>query len=1143
MTHARLLVVALIIVLSPVNSVADEPPIRVEQSILNLALEPVTPNTSPGNQYTSAVLDYAMVIGIDRTPNGRLWAAWVAGGDSEKGLFVAASSDDDGRTWTEPRLVIDPKDAPTGLARRALVGNFWTDPTGRLWLFYDQSMGYFDGRAGVWAITCDNPDAEKPVWSKPRRIWHGATLNKPLVLKDGDWLLPVSLWTRNKIGPAALREEFRDLDEFRMANVFVSRDKGKSWERRGGVTIPESDFDEHTMVELKDGRLWLLARTKYGLAESFSSDNGKTWSDPKPSAIKHTNARIFLRRLASGRLLLVKHGKIDERTPKRSHLTAFLSDDDGKTWKDSLVLDEREGVSYPDGFQAPDGSVSVIYDHNRASDREILLARFTEEDILAGKFASPRAKARMFVHKARGVNWVQQAAADAKRDRTAIVYDGKKPNSMVCDTTLRELPDGSWVLFFLAGGDKEPSPDNYTAIARSTDQGRTWSESKAFDVGFPREGNTIGQGPTEVLVVGKRTTLFFSTHAKHWSSQWRSWTMHSDDSGKTWSKPEPLPGRLQERTFIRPHLVTRDGRILLPFQHYIGPDADKEKPPLDRAFTNPRLGVLSSGDGGKTWTEHGDIKLTNDDRYFGWAEPTLAETADGRIVMLIRADKLGGVLYAAESKDGGKTWPALAAKTDIPNPGSKATLFQLGGDAVALLHNPNPDHRSPLALWVSFDGLRTWPYRRVLVAASSDGPKGRLNYPDGFVSQDRQWLHFAYDDNRHRAVLYSAKLPPVPAEPQPAPKPKDDPARLPPPVNTTPGPEYADKTRIFQGIPGLERARNGRLWATWYAGGPDEPGEGPGNYVTLVTSGDDGKTWSAPKLVIDPPGQVRAYDPCLWIDPDGKLWLFWAQSFGWWDGRSGVWAITSDNPGDESPKWSAPRRLMDGIMMNKPTVRSTGEWLFSVAIWERKADARTPAERRHEQGEASGANVWATHDKGKMFERLGQVRVPKRVFDEHMLVERKGGDLWMLVRAAYGIGESTSTDGGKTWAVGKETTIPHVNSRFFLRRLASGKLLLVTHEPPDGKTRSHLTARLSADDGETWTGGLVIDERIGVSYPDGVQAADGTIYLVYDFERTKSKQILMATFTEADVTAGKLVSEKARLRVVVNQATGARMGK
>ncbi|MGV3757768.1 MAG: exo-alpha-sialidase, partial [Verrucomicrobiota bacterium] len=143
----------------------------VASEILPLGLEPVPLNVNPGPEYSAAQLDYAMVIGLDRTPKGRLWAAWVAGGDSDKGLFVAASSDDGGQTWSPTRLVIDPVDSPTGIRRRALVGNFWTDPTGKLWLFYDQSMGYFDGRAGAWAITCGNPDAEKPVWSTPRRIW------------------------------------------------------------------------------------------------------------------------------------------------------------------------------------------------------------------------------------------------------------------------------------------------------------------------------------------------------------------------------------------------------------------------------------------------------------------------------------------------------------------------------------------------------------------------------------------------------------------------------------------------------------------------------------------------------------------------------------------------------------------------------------------------------------------------------------------------------------------------------------------------------------------------------------------------------------------------------------------------------------
>ena len=54
-----------------------------------------------------------------------------------------------------------------------------------------------------------------------------------------------------------------------------------------------------------------------------------------------------------------------------------------------------------------------------------------------------------------------------------------------------------------------------------------------------------------------------------------------------------------------------------------------------------------SGDAGKTWTEHGNIRLTPDSRYFGWAENDLFEHPDGRITMIIRADGLGGMLYQA----------------------------------------------------------------------------------------------------------------------------------------------------------------------------------------------------------------------------------------------------------------------------------------------------------------------------------------------------------------------------------------------------------------------------------------------------------------------------------------------------------------
>lgn len=73
-------------------------------------------------------------------------------------------------------------------------------------------------------------------------------------------------------------------------------------------------------------------------------------------------------------------------------------------------------------------------------------------------------------------------------------------------------------------------------------------------------------------------------------------------------------------------------------------------------------------------------------------------------------------------------------------------------------------------------------------------------------------------------------------------------ASAPPSLNSHPGPEYGPAERKYQGIPTIERAPNGRLWAAWYAGPVQEDRY---NYVVLATSSDDGRTWSDLKLVIE----------------------------------------------------------------------------------------------------------------------------------------------------------------------------------------------------------------------------------------------------------------------------------------------------
>ena len=338
-------------------------------------------------------------------------------------------------------------------------------------------------------------------------------------------------------------------------------------------------------------------------------------------------------------------------------------------------------------------------------------------------------------------------------------------------------------------------------------------------------------------------------------------------------------------------------------------------------------------------------------------------------------------------------------------------------------------------------------------------------------------------------------------------------------------PDHATTNRAFQGIPSLAVSRGGRLWANWYAG--PTPGEDHNNYVVVSSSDDDGTSWRE-SFVIDPDGAgpLRAFDPELWLAPTGRLYVFWAQSQKHEGAISGVWSVHTDNPDDARPQWSQPQRVTDGVMMCKPTVLSTGEWMLPASTW-RTTD--------------SSARMIVSRVPGLFWTLRGACNVPQldRAFDEHIITERKDGSLWLLARTKYGIGESVSTDRGKTWPDLKPSAIAHPSARFFVRRLNSGNLLLVKHGPIDQRTRrSHLTAFVSKDDGKSWSGGLLLDERSGVSYPDGQQTDDGLIRVIYDFSRRDARHILMAEFREEDVAAGEPVSDAAKLRRLVSDASG-----
>ncbi len=99
------------------------------------------------------------------------------------------------------------------------------------------------------------------------------------------------------------------------------------------------------------------------------------------------------------------------------------------------------------------------------------------------------------------------ALRDAKQDFTSIPFDGKTPDKLACNTTLRELPDGSRVMVMHGGGDREPLHRNQVFLTRTQDKGKARSEMQPLDFGFPREGDTAAMVPSELMVLPERRML------------------------------------------------------------------------------------------------------------------------------------------------------------------------------------------------------------------------------------------------------------------------------------------------------------------------------------------------------------------------------------------------------------------------------------------------------------------------------------------------------------------------------------------------------------------------------------------------------------------------------------------------------------
>ncbi len=132
-------------------------------------------------------------------------------------------------------------------------------------------------------------------------------------------------------------------------SVMFSDDEGKTWTRSASVLTTggggfESGASEPTVVELSDGKLWMLIRAQTGhLWESFSTDNGKTWTKATETTLPSSNAPATALRLRSGEIAVAWNDHVNSNYARQTLVVGLTADG-----KDFSGLREIDLTDFPD---------------------------------------------------------------------------------------------------------------------------------------------------------------------------------------------------------------------------------------------------------------------------------------------------------------------------------------------------------------------------------------------------------------------------------------------------------------------------------------------------------------------------------------------------------------------------------------------------------------------------------------------------------------------------------------------------------------------------------------------------------------------------------------------------------------------------
>lgn len=307
----------------------------------------------------------------------------------------------------------------------------------------------------------------------------------------------------------------------------------------------------------------------------------------------------------------------------------------------------------------------------------------------------------------------------------------------------------------------------------------------------------------------------------------------------------------------------------------------------------------------------------------------------------------------------------------------------------------------------------------------------------------------------------------------------------------------------YLGWPTVLKTDSGRLMVVF--SGDRDSHVCPYGKTQVITSDDNGKTWSAPSIINNTALDDR--DAGLTQTKKGTLVLSWFTSLAFEDPKRGATYAKYARIGEKIPvetkkellgNWT--RRSEDGGKTWSKASRTTGTAPHGpIAL--KNGNLIYVSTR---EGGNPGIIVESSTDDGRSWKVISEIPKPEGdyAFVEPHVLELKSGKLIAMIRnepkdrTKCFMLQSESLDGGKTWSLMKSTGIwgypPH------LKQLKNGWLLVVygVRKAPFGER-----ACISKDEGKTWEYQdeitLCLADSQDLGYPSSTQLDDGSILTVY----------------------------------------------